>query len=68
MPHTNGCEIYQLFLPLLGGGISKQGSYLTDPLKEKVAHLVFGGEQSFLPEIRCAELENDAGMIGAANI
>lgn len=64
-------DAVNLFRPqmvLLGGGISKQGSYLTDPLREKVAHLVFGGEQSFLPEIRCAELENDAGMIGAANI
>ncbi|MGN0267198.1 MAG: type I phosphomannose isomerase catalytic subunit [Lachnospiraceae bacterium] len=64
-------DAVNLFRPqmvLLGGGISKQGSYLTDPLKEKVAHLVFGGEQSFLPEIRCAELENDAGMIGAANL
>lgn len=64
-------DAINLFRPqmvLLGGGISKQGDYLTDPLREKVAHRVFGGEQSYLPEIRCAELENDAGMIGAANI
>lgn len=51
-----------------GGGISRQGDYLTEPLRRKVAHRVFGGEQSYLPEIRCAALENDAGMIGAANI
>ncbi|MGN1030506.1 MAG: type I phosphomannose isomerase catalytic subunit, partial [Butyricicoccaceae bacterium] len=64
-------DAINLFRPqmvLLGGGISKQGEYLTKPLREKVAHRVFGGEQSYLPEIRCAELENDAGMIGAANI
>lgn len=29
--------------------------------KETILH-------DLLPEIRCAELENDAGMIGAANI
>ena len=29
--------------------------------KEMILH-------DLLPEIRCAELENDAGMIGAANI
>lgn len=64
-------DAVNLFRPqmvLLGGGISKQGSFLTDPLREKVAQGVFGGEQSFLPEIRCAELENDAGVIGAVNI
>ena len=64
-------DAINLFRPqmvLLSGGISKQGHFLTDPLQKKVAHRAFGGEQSYLPEIRCAALENDAGMIGAANI
>lgn len=64
-------DVINLFRPemvLLGGGISKQGTYLTKPLLERVADRVFGGEGSYLPEIRCAELDNDAGMIGAANL
>lgn len=64
-------DVINLFRPqmvLLGGGISRQGEYLTRPLREKVARRAFGGTSSYLPEIRCAELENDAGMIGAANI
>lgn len=62
-------DAVNLFRPevvLLGGGISRQGTYLTDRLQDKVAQRVFGGERSYLPAIRCAELENDAGMIGAA--
>ncbi len=64
-------DVVNLFRPevvLLGGGISRQGAYLTDRLRDQVAHRVIGGENSYLPEIRCAELENDAGMIGAACI
>ncbi len=64
-------DAVNLFRPqmvLIGGGISHEGEFLTGPLRKKVAHRVFGGELSFLPEIRCATLENDAGIIGAANI
>lgn len=64
-------DAVNLFRPqmvLLGGGVSCQGDELTRPLRQKVAQRVFGGERSYLPEIRCAALENDAGMIGAANI
>ena len=53
---------------LIGGGISRQSVYLTDRLQNKVAQRVFGVERSYLSAIRCAELENEAGMIGAAHI
>ena len=65
---VDAVNIFRPEMILLGGGISKQNTYLTDPLHEQVAKQVFGGETSYLPEIRCAMLENDAGMIGAANI
>lgn len=64
-------DIINIFRPeavILSGGISKQGEYLTDILKEKVMPNVFGGANSYIPEIRCAVLENDAGIAGAANL
>lgn len=53
---------------IIGGGISKQGTYLTDALKKVVGSKCFGGETSALPEIKTALLDNSAGMIGAANL
>ncbi len=64
-------DAINLFRPellLLGGGVSKQGNYIVDILQKKVIPHVFGGENSYIPQISCALLENDAGMIGAANI
>ncbi len=65
---TDAVNLFRPQTVLLGGGISRQGEYLAAPIREKVAKLAFGGERSWLPEIRCAALENDAGIIGAANI
>lgn len=65
---TDTVNIFRPQMILLGGGISRQGERLVEPLRRKIANRVFGGAQSYLPEVRCAVLENDAGMIGAANI
>ena len=51
---------------LLGGGVSKEGEYLLEPLREYVFKYSYGHD--FLPrtKIECAVLGNDAGIIGAA--
>jgi len=49
----------------LGGGVSKAGEFLLVPLRKRVAELVLNKS---LPhaEIVCAQMSNDAGIIGAA--
>lgn len=64
-------DAINLFRPevlLLGGGVSKQGQYIIDMLQKKILPYVFGGKNSYTPEICCALLENDEGIIGAANL
>lgn len=51
---------------LIGGGLSNQGSYLTDKLNEKLPQYVFASGFAYVPEVKKAMLGNDAGMIGAA--
>ena len=49
----------------LGGGVSKAGDFLLAPLRKRVAELVLNKS---LPhaKIVCAQMGNDAGIIGAA--
>ena len=49
----------------LGGGVSKAGDFLLEPLRKRVAELVLNKS---LPhaKIVCAQMGNDAGIIGAA--
>ena len=61
-------SIINIFTPevlVIGGGISKEGDYLLDPVKDYVAKNVFCklGPQT---EIKIAKLRNDAGIVGAA--
>ncbi|MBQ7485641.1 MAG: ROK family glucokinase [Oscillospiraceae bacterium] len=51
---------------LLGGGISRQGERLLEPIRRYVAAHCFGGAQGAVPRIAAAELGNEAGIIGAA--
>lgn len=62
----NYINIFQPEIILLGGGVSKEGEYLLEPLREYVFQYSYGHE--FLPrtKIECAVLGNDAGIIGAA--
>ena len=62
-------DMINIFSPeiiVVGGGISKEGDYLLDPVREKIKSRVFG--IGLLPERKIvpAKLGNDAGLIGAA--
>lgn len=50
---------------VVGGGISKEGQWLADQLREIVVREMYAGER-FAPAIVMATLGNDAGVIGAA--
>lgn len=61
-------DIVNIFRPeliLVGGGISKEGDYLLDPVRRYVAEYAYGGIHTPLPGIIPAALGNDAGIIGA---
>ena len=49
----------------IGGGVSKAGDFLLEPLKKKVAEYVFYKDLPYA-DIKIATLGNDAGIIGAA--
>ena len=51
---------------LIGGGISKQGERILAPMRRYVAQHCFGQRDGAIPEILCAELGNEAGIIGAS--
>lgn len=58
-------NIFRPELFLLGGGVSNQGDYLINNVKEYCEKYNYGYKNSVVPEIKCAELKNDAGVIGA---
>ena len=51
---------------LVGGGISKQGERILAPMRRYIVTHCFGGQEGAIPELRCAMLGNEAGIIGAA--
>lgn len=59
-------SIFRPEVIILGGGISNAGKQLLDILRPKVYERTFASEEIGIPEILCAELKNDAGIIGAA--
>lgn len=68
---TGVVNIVNIFRPqilLLGGGLSKQGDLLLNPIREAVRKKCFGGNYGEIPEIEIAALGNQSGMIGAANL
>ena len=50
---------------VIGGGVSKAGSFLLDPLRREYSKYVIYNEQP-MPEIKLAVLGAEAGIIGAA--
>lgn len=58
-------NIFQPEIIAIGGGISKEGEYLMEPVREYVKN---NGFNKFMPKtnIVAAKLFNDAGIIGAA--
>lgn len=65
---TNFVNIFRPDIVLLSGGVCNQGSRLTEPISAYIRQYCFGKEKAFIPEVRCAVLGNNAGIIGAANL
>lgn len=59
-------NIFRPDVIILGGGVSKQGNNLTDRVRAYCEKFDYGYKGSPKPVIKCAELGNDAGIIGAA--
>ena len=62
---TNLANIFRPQTVLLGGGVCAQGKALTEPLQTLLDRDIFAGELGPRVEIRTAELENSAGILGA---
>ncbi len=63
---ANVLNIFQPDIICIGGGISKEGEYLTDPLNEYVEGENYARHSKIKTVIKTADLGNDAGIIGAA--
>lgn len=66
---TGLIDLINIFQPdtiCLGGGISKVGAYLTDPVKKMMAKESYTRMSKRQPKLVTASLGNDAGIIGAA--
>lgn len=53
---------------VIGGGVSAAGDLLLAPLRERFMHTLSGRGHRPMAQIRLAELGNDAGMVGAADL
>ena len=65
---VNIINIFQPNIISIGGGVSNEGENLMAPLRELVDNLQFTSAATVKTELKLAELKNDAGIIGAANI
>ena len=63
---TNLVNLFQPEIICIGGGVSRAGELLLEPLKRLVAEEDYARDSSVHTDIRLAELGNDAGLIGAA--
>ena len=63
---TDIANIFRPEVVLLGGGVCAQGDNLVKPLQEKLDRDIFAGELGPKVKILIAELENSAGILGAA--
>ena len=66
---TNFINIFQPEMLLIGGGISKEGETLLEPLRKILAVETYGSSMDApKTKIGVCTLRNDAGTIGAANL
>ncbi len=64
---VNVINIFQPEAVVIGGGVSKAGDELINPVCEYVRKYVYGSASGLkIGEVRPAQLGNDAGIIGAA--
>lgn len=62
-------SLVNIFRPdciLIGGGVSNEGSYLMKKIERRVSRYSYGGSRNYKVPVKKAELQNDAGMLGAA--
>ncbi|MBD5086552.1 MAG: ROK family protein [Clostridiales bacterium] len=62
-------NLVNIFCPdaiLIGGGISYEKEYLTNPIQKAINENRFGAKFNPKVEIKTASLKNDAGILGAA--
>ena len=53
---------------VIGGGVSAAGALLLEPLTTALHADISGGSRRPVPELRLAELGNDAGLVGCADL
>lgn len=63
---ANIINIFQPAYICIGGGVSKAGDALLQPLREKTARKIYSQNSQINTRIILAKLDNDAGVIGAA--
>ena len=63
---VNMANIFRPDAILIGGGISKEKEYLTNPLQKMMDTEAFGGKFNPRVVVKTASLQNDAGILGAA--
>ncbi len=64
---VNAINIFQPDVVLIGGGISNEGDYILNPLREFADKYSYASKQlKNKTQIRRATLSNDAGIVGAA--
>ena len=63
---ANIINIFQPAYLCIGGGVSKAGPILLEPLKQKTAQRVYSQNAKRNTRIVLAKLDNDAGILGAA--
>ena len=63
---TDYVNIFRPDIILLSGGVCNQKEKLTDPINEYIKDKCFGGAATYIPEVVCATLGNNAGIIGAS--
>ena len=63
---TNMVNIFQPDIVVVGGGISKEGDYLIEPIKKYVSEFGYTKTYLTMTKIKAATLRNDAGIVGAA--
>ena len=63
---SNIINIFQPEVLCIGGGVCKEGDYLTGPLMGIIAKEQYTRDNANKTEIKIAALGNDAGIIGAA--
>ena len=63
---ANIVNLFQPAVLCVGGGVSRAGEALLTPLREKTAKRIYSQNAKRNTRITLAQLDNDAGIIGAA--